>query len=112
MSACTRGPFVALEDVEGEAGGRVKVASAVWSFFTKESSGRPGGIVQQPIGLELLGRLGLELEAWGGSSTQMVLCPVHFLSPCCLTEISAASVKILPISQHPGDIQAISEAFP
>ena len=43
----------------------VRVMSSVCSYFTKESAGHPGGIVRQTTGLELSGRIRLELETWG-----------------------------------------------
>lgn len=61
-AGCMRGPSAELEDVEGEAGmwGNWQVQLGRISL-RKECIGRPGGIVQPTIGLELSGRLGLEL---------------------------------------------------
>lgn len=50
----------------------VRVMSSVCSYFTKESAGHPGGIVQQTTGLELSGRIRLELETSRVFSTLIV----------------------------------------
>lgn len=84
LTGLMKGLFAELEDTEGEVSMWVRVTSSVLWYFTTESAGHPGGIVQQTTGLELSGRVRAGARDLGFQHMVMPLPHSLLLTPLVL----------------------------